>query len=71
MPQLLEMERVTTTPSLRYSSADRPSCTAGRPVLERFVDHVIHLGPLGSGQQMKVINNALCVGNLRLIYGTR
>jgi 3-hydroxyisobutyrate dehydrogenase-like beta-hydroxyacid dehydrogenase len=39
-----------------------------RPVFGLYADHVIHLGELGSGQRMKVINNALAVGNLRLIY---
>jgi 3-hydroxyisobutyrate dehydrogenase-like beta-hydroxyacid dehydrogenase len=38
-----------------------------RPVLGLYADHVIHMGPLGSGQRMKAINNALAVGNLRLI----
>jgi 3-hydroxyisobutyrate dehydrogenase-like beta-hydroxyacid dehydrogenase len=37
-----------------------------RPVLTTFGDPVIHLGPLGSGQLAKVINNALMVAQLGL-----
>ncbi len=37
-----------------------------RPLLATFGDPVVHLGPLGSGQLAKVINNALMVAQLGL-----
>jgi 3-hydroxyisobutyrate dehydrogenase len=37
-----------------------------RPLLATFGDPVLHLGPLGSGQLAKVINNALMVAQLGL-----
>ncbi|GAA1002864.1 hypothetical protein Aple_001830 [Acrocarpospora pleiomorpha] len=39
-----------------------------RPVLRAYADFVFHLGPLGSGQHMKIINNTLAVSNLALIF---
>ena len=47
---------------------DREAVERARPVFSLYADHVIHLGELGSGQRMKVINNALAVANLRLIF---
>ncbi|WP_214104139.1 NAD(P)-dependent oxidoreductase [Acrocarpospora catenulata] len=38
------------------------------PVLRAYADFVFHLGPLGSGQHMKIINNTLAVSNLALIF---
>jgi 3-hydroxyisobutyrate dehydrogenase len=35
-----------------------------RPVLETFGDPVLHLGPLGSGQEAKILNNALFAAQL-------
>ena len=37
-----------------------------RPVLETYGDPVLHLGPLGSGQQAKVLNNAVFAAQLGL-----
>ena len=37
-----------------------------RPVLEAFGDPVLHLGPLGSGQDAKVLNNAVFAAQLAL-----
>ena len=37
-----------------------------RPVFESYGDPVVHLGPLGSGQLCKLINNALFTANLKL-----
>ena len=37
-----------------------------RPVLETFGDPVLHLGPLGSGQEAKILNNALFAAQLAL-----
>jgi 3-hydroxyisobutyrate dehydrogenase-like beta-hydroxyacid dehydrogenase len=46
---------------------DPEAVERARPVLGLYADRVVHLGPLGSGQRMKAINNALVAGNLRLI----
>lgn len=37
-----------------------------RPVLETFGDPVLHLGPLGSGQEVKVLNNTVFAAQLAL-----
>ncbi|EFC81969.1 NAD(P)-dependent oxidoreductase [Parafrankia sp. EUN1f] len=37
-----------------------------RPVLTAFADPIVHLGPLGSGQEAKVFNNALFTAQLAL-----
>lgn len=38
------------------------------PVLRSFSDHQFHLGALGSGQRMKIVNNAMAAANLRILY---
>ena len=35
-----------------------------RPVFETYADPIIHLGPLGSGQVTKILNNVLFAANL-------
>ncbi len=37
-----------------------------RPVLETFGDPVLHLGPLGAGQEVKVLNNTVFAAQLAL-----
>ncbi|MDB5448670.1 MAG: hypothetical protein JWQ97_3987, partial [Phenylobacterium sp.] len=37
-----------------------------RPVLETFATSVAHLGPAGSGQMIKLLNNNLCYANLTM-----
>src|SRR5690606_13897357 len=37
-----------------------------RPVFEAFATSIPHLGPLGSGQLMKLLNNNLCYANLTM-----
>jgi 3-hydroxyisobutyrate dehydrogenase-like beta-hydroxyacid dehydrogenase len=37
-----------------------------RPVLETFGDPVLHVGPLGAGQEVKVLNNAVFAAQLTL-----
>jgi 3-hydroxyisobutyrate dehydrogenase len=37
-----------------------------RPILETFGDPVVHLGPLGSGQEMKLLNNLVFTAQLGL-----
>lgn len=38
-----------------------------RPVLASYGDPLLHVGPLGSGQRVKLINNALFAANLGLL----
>lgn len=38
-----------------------------RPVLETFANPFVHLGPLGSGQRAKLLNNALFTAQLGLV----
>jgi 3-hydroxyisobutyrate dehydrogenase-like beta-hydroxyacid dehydrogenase len=37
-----------------------------RPVLDTFADPLVHLGPLGTGQEAKLLNNALFAAQLGL-----
>ncbi|MEU6644420.1 NAD(P)-dependent oxidoreductase [Saccharomonospora sp. NPDC046836] len=38
-----------------------------RPVLSSYGDPVLHVGPLGAGQQVKLINNTLFAANIGLL----
>ncbi|MEO3787471.1 NAD(P)-dependent oxidoreductase [Actinocorallia sp. B10E7] len=38
-----------------------------RPVLESYGDPVLHVGPLGSGQRVKLLNNALFAAQIGLL----
>jgi 3-hydroxyisobutyrate dehydrogenase-like beta-hydroxyacid dehydrogenase len=46
--------------------ADEDTFDRCRPVFESFGDPVIHLGPVGTGQFAKLVNNALLAANLAL-----
>ncbi|RYY25854.1 MAG: NAD(P)-dependent oxidoreductase [Sphingomonadales bacterium] len=37
-----------------------------RPVLEAYADPILHTGPLGAGQQVKLVNNLLFAAHVRL-----
>ena len=39
-----------------------------RPVLESFAATLVHLGPAGSGQRAKIVNNALMAANMGLAH---
>lgn len=41
-----------------------------RPILETFADPVIHLGPLGSGQMAKLVNNLVFTAQVSLALET-
>jgi 2-hydroxy-3-oxopropionate reductase len=41
-----------------------------RPVLDCYGDPVLHVGPLGTGQKVKLINNALFAANIGLLSGS-
>jgi 3-hydroxyisobutyrate dehydrogenase len=39
-----------------------------KPVLESFAGTLVHLGPAGSGQRAKIVNNALMAANMGLAH---
>jgi 2-hydroxy-3-oxopropionate reductase len=41
-----------------------------RPVLSCYGDPVLHVGPLGAGQKVKLVNNALFAAHLGLLSGS-
>jgi 3-hydroxyisobutyrate dehydrogenase-like beta-hydroxyacid dehydrogenase len=44
---------------------DRRGFAAAAPVFDTFSSSVVHMGPAGSGQQAKLLNNALTMTNLK------
>jgi 3-hydroxyisobutyrate dehydrogenase-like beta-hydroxyacid dehydrogenase len=51
-----------------YVGGNDEAVAAARPVLETFGDPIFHLGPLGSGQRTKLINNALNAAQFALAH---
>ncbi len=49
---------------------DEPDVARCRPIFESFGNPVIHVGPLGSGQIAKVINNLLLAAHMSLAIDT-
>ena len=47
--------------------ADAATLAAIRPVLETFAENVFHIGPVGSGHKLKLINNFLSQGIAALV----
>jgi 3-hydroxyisobutyrate dehydrogenase-like beta-hydroxyacid dehydrogenase len=47
--------------------ADDPTLAAIRPVLETFCENIFHIGPVGSGHKLKLINNFLSQGIAALV----
>jgi 3-hydroxyisobutyrate dehydrogenase-like beta-hydroxyacid dehydrogenase len=47
--------------------ADAATLAAIRPVLETFCENIFHIGPIGSGHKLKLINNFLSQGIAALI----
>jgi 3-hydroxyisobutyrate dehydrogenase-like beta-hydroxyacid dehydrogenase len=47
--------------------ADEATLAAIRPVLETFSENVFHIGPVGAGHTLKLINNFLSQGSAALI----
>jgi 3-hydroxyisobutyrate dehydrogenase-like beta-hydroxyacid dehydrogenase len=41
-----------------------------KPVLSSYADPVLHVGPLGAGQRVKLINNALFAAQIGLVAET-
>jgi 3-hydroxyisobutyrate dehydrogenase-like beta-hydroxyacid dehydrogenase len=48
--------------------ADEADLAACRPVFETFGNPIIHLGPVGAGQQAKLVNNTLFAANLGMAH---
>ncbi len=47
--------------------ADDATLAAIRPVLEAYCENIFHVGPVGSGHKMKLINNFLSQGTAALV----
>ncbi|WP_254049846.1 NAD(P)-dependent oxidoreductase [Novosphingobium sp. TH158] len=47
---------------------DAEAITLAMPVFESFGKHIVHLGDVGAGQEVKLINNALLVANIGLAH---
>ncbi|HVW43692.1 MAG TPA: NAD(P)-dependent oxidoreductase [Amycolatopsis sp.] len=45
---------------------DAEPVTVARPVFDTFAGTVAHLGPVGAGQEMKLLNNNLCYANVAM-----
>lgn len=38
-----------------------------RPLLERFAEHIVHAGPVGSGHRLKLLHNYVSLGSVALL----
>jgi len=47
--------------------ADDEAVVRCRPVFETFGDPVVHVGPVGTGQLAKLVNNVVLTANLGLV----
>ena len=61
-PQDAEAGRLNT-----LVGADDATLAAIRPVLETFCENIFHVGPVGSGHKLKLINNFLSQGMAALV----
>ncbi|MGY1772459.1 NAD(P)-dependent oxidoreductase [Blastococcus sp. SYSU D00813] len=50
-----------------YTGASEAGLERARPVLSAYGDPIVHLGPTGAGQQVKLINNAVFAANIGII----
>ncbi|WP_409332869.1 NAD(P)-dependent oxidoreductase [Trujillonella humicola] len=50
-----------------YTGATEAGLERARPVLSAYGDPIVHLGPTGAGQQVKLINNAVFAANIGII----
>jgi len=55
---------------LVMAGGDADVLDRARPVLETFANPIIHLGPVGSGQTAKLINNLVFTAQLTLAFDT-
>jgi 3-hydroxyisobutyrate dehydrogenase-like beta-hydroxyacid dehydrogenase len=51
-----------------YAGGTGQAIAKARPVLETYGEHIFHLGPLGSGQRTKILNNALNAAHFALAH---
>jgi 3-hydroxyisobutyrate dehydrogenase-like beta-hydroxyacid dehydrogenase len=51
---------------LVMTGGDRPAAERCRPVFAAFGDLVVHMGPIGTAQRAKLVNNALLTANIAL-----
>jgi 3-hydroxyisobutyrate dehydrogenase-like beta-hydroxyacid dehydrogenase len=64
-PHDIEAGRLTVFAGGRQEAVDRV-----RPALSAYADPVLHVGPLGAGQSVKLVNNALFAAQLGLLAQT-
>jgi 3-hydroxyisobutyrate dehydrogenase-like beta-hydroxyacid dehydrogenase len=50
-----------------FAGGAEDAVAVARPVLAAYADPVVHVGPPGSGQRMKLVNNAVFAANIGLI----
>ena len=50
-----------------YAGATDVGMARARPVLTAYADPIVHLGPPGAGQKMKLVNNAVFAANIGII----
>jgi 2-hydroxy-3-oxopropionate reductase len=50
-----------------FVGGDDDAVTSVRPVLSCYGDPILHVGPLGSGQKVKLVNNALFAAHIGLL----
>ncbi|MBA4863521.1 NAD(P)-dependent oxidoreductase [Streptomyces sp. PSKA54] len=50
-----------------FVGGDKDAVARLRPVLGRYADPVLHVGPLGAGQRVKLVNNALFAAHIGLL----
>jgi 2-hydroxy-3-oxopropionate reductase len=52
-----------------FAGGTREAVDAVRPMLSCYADPVLHVGPLGAGQKVKLINNAMFAAHIGLLAG--
>ena len=62
--------RAATRELLVMVGGDDGAFEHARPVLETFANPLLHLGPLGSGQRAKLLNNAVFTAQIGLVADT-
>lgn len=50
-----------------YAGGAKPAVDRVRPLLACYGDPVLHVGPIGAGQRVKLVNNALFAGQIGLL----
>jgi 3-hydroxyisobutyrate dehydrogenase-like beta-hydroxyacid dehydrogenase len=61
-PSDIEASQVTL-----YVGASEAGIALARPVLSAYGDPILHLGPTGTGQQVKLLNNAVFAANIGIL----